>query len=175
MLTTIFRRLPAATRSFKSYHEYHAESLGISIDEYFDERKSKSTGGFEAWKEQEKKFKEITYVLDHMKGEEQRDQIRKFDTVDLGEYLLEHIRDLEHDDLQRINNMPICFHKYRAFDTLFSLSYVIRMSFCENKEEWSSQRKLWNTSFRTLKEKLREVNISRIDKEIVSGKVPVKL
>lgn len=175
MLTTIIRRLPAASRGFKSYHEYHAEQLGISIDEYFEARKNKTSGGFDQWKDQENKFKEITYVLDHMDTEGQREQLKQFDTLELGEYLLDRLRELEHDDLQRINNMPVRFHKYRLFEPIFALPYVLRMSFAENKEEWDEERTLWNTSFRTLKEKMREIQISRIDKEIASGKTPVKV
>jgi hypothetical protein len=132
-------------------------------------KRQKTEGAFDEWQRRERVFKQISYVLDHMTGKDQQKHLGEFDAKDLIGYLRTHIREVGEDDLNRLANMPLKFHRFPILNQLLSVPFQNRLAKIESAEDMDDRGKLVRTVHATFDEKLKEISLSRLDKQMAKN------
>ncbi|CAG9331666.1 unnamed protein product [Blepharisma stoltei] len=160
----MLRRL--ATRTFKSWHQYHAESLGLTMAEYQKMREQKKDGGFEKWKREVSTGNKISFLLDHCNDEERARYIKEFSTAELATYLKNHVGNLTDEQLAKLVDSKVSYHSLSILNPIFSYGANLRTA---KKLSTVKDDRLASEVVveEVLQDKLKELEWRQIDKNIV--------
>lgn len=165
-----------AFRAFKSWHQYRAESLGLSLSEYQALRAEKVEGEFVQWKRQVAVNNRVHFLLDHCTAEEQSVFLQEFDVFELARFLLENINYLSVEEMRLLSGLHVRFHLFPGVNTLFGLPSTIKQALIKDDPELDELQKLRKSLKETLKQKMKEIEWRRIDADLsaVSKEVQLK-
>jgi hypothetical protein len=164
MLSLGSRRV--ALRLFKSWNQYQAESLGLSLTEYYEVKEQIKEGPFEEWKRQVATSSKIDFLLDHSSPQEQSTYLKEFDTLELAKYILKHIDDLPEQELHKIVDMPVRLHALPGFNELFQVGLAWKTAYIKTSPDKTDIQKLRALAVEMLNRKVKEIELRRVDNDI---------
>lgn len=156
------------SRSFKSWNEYRAEQLGLSLEEYEAKRESNNDGAFQKWKRQVATASKIDFLLDHCSKEEKARYLKEFSTAELAVYLKKAVSELDDKALDRLlTKINVKFHTLPILNPLMSIYHGLGAAKEASKEitERAGREVMFK---RLIDQKLNELEITKLDKEINS-------
>jgi len=153
-------------RLFKSYHEYQAERMGMSFEDYMTMRVKKLEGGYQDFCRMQTTTNKINFLLDHCTPEEQKAHLEEFSTPELLKYLLNTLNSLPREELEKLANLEVRFHRLPVLDSIMSIPTAFNIAKNQSDDGLTEQQKIRRQAVAILEAKEREFTWREMDRQM---------
>ena len=153
-------------RTFKSWLQYRAETLGIPEESLRASMEKLKTGDFDNWKIENDVRIRLNFILDHCNPEEQAFYLKEFTTPQLARFLVKEIRFLSVPDLEKLLNVQRRGHVLPVVNALFNIRTWLKTVSINSNENLDDEQKLRKVVKLYLEEKLKEFEWRAIDEKM---------
>ena len=145
------------------------------MSEFLLVRQQRARGGYVEWKEMEATNTRILFLLDHCSPDEQRQYLKEFDTVELANFLYEHVHSLSEAELGKLSELELQYHALPGLNALMGFTDYLRLARVQSDPICTDLQKLRQKVAGDLKKKLKEIEWKRIDAEMDTTTKEVQL
>ena len=158
-------------RAFKPWAKYQAEQIGLTVEELGEMRKQKTAGAYNDWRDRSIAEGRINFILDHVPTAEQTGFLKEFNTLELANYVIDNIRDMDEASLKKLIDLQIQHNALPVINGIMAASFDISKDERLNTPNVTDKNRLANAAKLTLLEKLKELAWKQADAEVVQAEM----